>query len=695
MIIKKITVKRFRALRELKNPIRFFPGLNIVKGCDNEVGKSSLRIAITRTLFQDLTATSTDLQSLTSWGADEPWEVTMEFETEEGFYCIKRSFKDKKWELLALSPHEYTARNKETIAEKIAELTGCPTKTFFESTACIGQEEFIRIVPDNSRNSTDNPISAISQRLQAKINGLDGTDIPCLLAWLYARTHDKDATGPYFYLQRISEQTAVLRNQKQEQELKINSIMEKRQLFAQTSLELGEIERDLPPKLDLLEKNRKALALRKEIGGEKAQYDMFQKAKEFKAEVDRLDNEIEPVSHFADAEIKIKKLEDIESKIANLERQSIADKNEMEEMKRQEPATWILLAGAILIIGGLVGLLANPFLWIVSIVGLLLAAYWLISIRLWQIQKKAKVKKLNALKKEWENTRKEEQLMLQEFHSNSYDEFQSSLNNYRTKIGAKRDASVGLETLTNGKNWPKFVEENIDIDLRVGAEMRELQQLEPFTVEPQRLQQLESEVVDLQKRQTSLRQETGALEKFFEYSGTDRDQLTEIEEQLTDLEQQRKYYERQREVYELAHEIIEQALSQTLSRAADLMETEVSRYMALVTDGRYKSARVIKKENDLSIQTFSYEKNDWVDINELSRATQDQFYICARLALVKLITEGKKPVILLDDPFVNFHTGRLKNMMAILQEFARGGYQILLFTCSDAFDYLGKVVTIQ
>jgi len=84
-----------------------------------------------------------------------------------------------------------------------------------------------------------------------------------------------------------------------------------------------------------------------------------------------------------------------------------------------------------------------------------------------------------------------------------------------------------------------------------------------------------------------------------------------------------------------------------------------------------------------------------VSVDSLSRATQDQFYICARLALAKLITEGKKPVILLDDPFVNFHAKRLKKMLSVLQDFAREGYQILLFTTSDAYDYLGKIVTIE
>ena len=88
MIIKRVTVKRLQAIKQEKT-IDFFPGLNIIKGSDNEVGKSSLRIAITKALFQDPTTSREDIHALTSWGTDEPWEVTLEFDTDVGSYRIK------------------------------------------------------------------------------------------------------------------------------------------------------------------------------------------------------------------------------------------------------------------------------------------------------------------------------------------------------------------------------------------------------------------------------------------------------------------------------------------------------------------------------------------------------------------------------------------------------------------------------
>lgn len=138
--------------------------------------------------------------------------------------------------------------------------------------------------------------------------------------------------------------------------------------------------------------------------------------------------------------------------------------------------------------------------------------------------------------------------------------------------------------------------------------------------------------------------------------------------------------------------MLDEAHQQTLIKAADMLEKELGNYISIITSGRYNEVEI--NEQDLSIRAFSPEKQGWVDVRELSRATQDQFYVSARLALVKLITVGKKPPLLLDDPFVNFHPKRLEKMILLLQELSKEN-QILLFTCSDAYDNYGNVISLS
>jgi DNA repair exonuclease SbcCD ATPase subunit len=692
MIIKRASVKRLRAIKE--KTVDFSPGLNIIKGSDNEAGKSSLRIAITKALFQDPTTAQKDIEALTSWGTDEPWEVTLEFDADADSYHIIKSFKDKTGELACTGAHGFVARNKNAIAKKMAELTGCPSEIFFESTACIGQDELIGIIPRGATTAeTQDAVGTITKRLQAKLSGREGVDIPALLVRLYGKTHHKDAAGPHFHLAALTERIANLRSQELEQEHKVNNILEKRKELTRAREELGQIDQqDLPAKQELLNKNRKMLELQKEIARDKAQYDSFQRAKELKSKIDNLENELRQFSRFINAEVGLRQVDAAKTRLAELSRQRSGLEDDLKALRRQKPPPWTLVSGLALVVGGLVGLIANPYLGAVAVAGLLISAYWAITIAAWQRQIKLATRKTDELEREFHDSTEKAQSLLNEFGCKDYDEYERRLAEYRTKTEAKRDALNQLEVLVVGKDWQKFVEENADLEIQMSARLKELQQFESFRLEPLSLQKLEQEVNSLLTQKVELEQEKGALEKFLQYTDADKDQLADIEEELKELEQKKEFWERKRRVYDTTREFIEQAHKQTLSKAADLLESDIARYIASITDGKYGQVRI--DESDLSIRTFSPEKNDWVDVSDLSRATQDQFYICARLALVRLITEGKRPPILLDDPFVNFHAKRLKKTITLLQEIAREN-QILLFTCSDSYDYLGTVASID
>jgi uncharacterized protein YhaN len=246
--------------------------------------------------------------------------------------------------------------------------------------------------------------------------------------------------------------------------------------------------------------------------------------------------------------------------------------------------------------------------------------------------------------------------------------------------------------LVGDKDWATFEHENQDLDIQVNAKQKELERLLPFRMAPLELQELVSEVEEKGERKESLEAKRSGLDEFFQYVDVDTDQLASIAEELTRLEQEKAFWERKQTVFEITREVLNEAHRQTLSRAANMLEHELGKYIGTITDGRYTQVKI--DENDLSLRTFSPEKEGWVNVLELSRATQDQFYICARFVLVKLITEGKQPPLLLDDPFVNFHPKRLNKMIQLLQELAKEN-QILLFTCSDAYDGYGNVILLE
>ncbi len=692
MILKRITVKRLKALKQDKT-IDFSPGLNIVKGGDNEAGKSSLRIAITKALFQDPTTSREDIRALTSWGTDDPWEVILEFQTDSESYRIIKSLRDGSCELACINSSERPTTNKNAIAASIAEITGCPSEIFFESTACIGQDELIRIIP---RGATDaegrKAFGTITQRLQTTISGAEEVDVPNIITKLYGKTHHKNAKGPYSHLLRITEVMGSLQGEKSAQEEKVNRVMENRRELGRVRKELGEISENLPPKQQVVEKNSRILELQKEIERDKTQYSSLKRAQGYKSELDGLDEELKQFARFTGAGEKIEQMDNAKMELEGLERQRVGLQEDMKILRGQRPALLMLLSGSVLMVAGLIGLIASKYLGIASAVGFLLSLYWLISQMAWKRQTKSIRGRAAQLEKDAQSNDETINELLNSFGFRDYDEYQRQLREYEKKMEKRRGIGDKLDGIVGDKGWDNFEEENADLDIQVNAKQKELQQLLPFKMDALKLQELEREVSELQEKRKSLEGRRSGLDEFFQYIDVDTDQLMGIEERLEWLKQEEKFWGRKQKVFEMTREVLDEAHKQTLSKAANVLENELGRYISTITNERYTQVKI--DEANLSIQTFSPEKEDWVDVLELSRATQDQFYICARFALIKLVTEGKAPPLLLDDPFVNFHRKRLDRMILLLQELAKEN-QILLFTCSDAYDNCGNVISLE
>jgi len=692
MILHRITVKRLKALRQDKT-IDFAPGLNIIKGGDNEAGKSSLRIAITKALFQDPTTSREDIHGLTSWGTDDPWEVCLEFRADSESYRVTKSLRDGSCELARIGSSERSITSKNAVADKIAEIVGCPSEIFFESTACIGQDELIRVIPQGATSTEERKaLGTITQRLQATISGAEAVDVPSILSKLYSKTHRKDARGPHWNLLRITERIQNLQTEKLAQQNKVNRVMENRRELNTIREELEKISKDVPAKQEVVEKNNGILELQREIDRDKAQYNNYQRAKGLKSELDALDGQLKRFSYFIGAEEKIEQVNAVQGELQSLERQQAGLEEDIKTAQRQRPRLWLLLSGVGLMIGGLIGLFASKYLGAVAAAGFIFLLYWLICHMSWKRQKKSISEKTAELQR---NIRRNNSMMkelLSSFDCSDYAEYEKRLMEYKGITGKRKEVSDKLVGLVGDKDWAIFEHENQDLDIQVNAKQKELEQLLPFRMAPLELQELVSEVEEKGKRKESLEAKRSGLDEFFQYVDVDTDQLASITEELKQLEQEKDFWERKRKVFETTREVLDEAHRQTLSRAANVLEGELGKYIGTITDGRYTQVKI--DEDDLSLWTFSHEKGDWVNVLELSRATQDQFYICARFALVKLITEGKQPPLLLDDPFVNFHPKRLNKMIQLLQELAKE-YQILLFTCSDAYDRYGNVILLE
>jgi uncharacterized protein YhaN len=69
----------------------------------------------------------------------------------------------------------------------------------------------------------------------------------------------------------------------------------------------------------------------------------------------------------------------------------------------------------------------------------------------------------------------------------------------------------------------------------------------------------------------------------------------------------------------------------------------------------------------------------------------DQLYLCARLGIVRQVTQPASPPLIFDDPFVTFDDERALRAVELLRA-ASGELQVIYLTTSDRYDDLADKV---
>ncbi|EAX48515.1 ATPase involved in DNA repair-like [Thermosinus carboxydivorans Nor1] len=211
-------------------------------------------------------------------------------------------------------------------------------------------------------------------------------------------------------------------------------------------------------------------------------------------------------------------------------------------------------------------------------------------------------------------------------------------------------------------------------------------------ISPEQLIRLEKEVADLKHE---LRDKEIAQAKLEAYLATVRYGIEDIEtkrEEIETCQEQLRALQEEVQVLSILKEWFSEARNNTVAKITSDIGDALLRYFNTLTEGRYNQVGL---SPDLSPMVFSADKGDHVDIgSELSTGTRDQLYFATRLALIPAISQGKKPPLLLDDPFVHFDPDRRAKAFALLKELAKD-HQILLFTCGDGCDaYADTVINL-
>ena len=708
MNITQLRLTDFRRHADLNVELK--PGLNIVRG-PNEAGKSTIQRAIELALFRRPTFASAELDDLRPWqrpDADPTIELEFDHEGQHGVmrkvFAGQRGTVEFTWE-------GDTLTDPTAVEAEIARLTGLPSEKFLRATASVHHQELAGLSQDES---------TLRDRLQQSMSGADrGTQSARRkLEDVIRRYRTEGAKNPG-YLKVMRADVDRLSEQKRTGEAALTQLEADRRELAAT--------RDMRHALDTqmaehVEKaaaaeHAKDLAARAVDAGKR--YALYKRAAELREDVDALEAAHPSAVALPILRKTVDHVRQLEFRLSEL-RAELAVETDLSaydvavSKPRWKPwaalALLLVVAGAAAVVGGvlagvaIIGVIAG-----VVLVGFAAGAVTVarrerrrlkdvmvqIELREAEIARHlAGRNQLNDKVRQAEQERSESLGSLHQPDVAAAERILAAETEHVAQIENKQAEYRGL--MGDEAKLANSYAEIAGLRDRAAAEADEcrhsLAGMGEIGADPDR--HLAAANVSLKRftpeREAALQAEMKA-EARVTNNAIDAEQVATVAESLEQAEESLAAAERRLRIYEDVLATLNNSERGTMQKAARFLEQRMARDIERVTGGRYRRLQV--DEQTLTFTVFAPELNDWIDVSRLSQGTLDQLYLCARLGIVRQVTEPGTPPLLFDDPFVTFDAERAERALKMLKELATD-FQIIFITCSDRYDAVADNVVV-
>jgi uncharacterized protein YhaN len=696
--ITRLRLRNLKAHRELE--LELAPGLTVVRG-PNEAGKTTLQRALEVALYRKVTAAGAEIDGLRTWGVaddERPW-VAVDFVQEdlEGTRTgsLEKDFRGAKGAVrLELDGEAVT--DPARADELLADLTGIPSEKFFRSTASVRHHE----VDDLARDE-----GALRDRLQASISGADrGTS--AAKRRLEKALHGLAARGEKSPGRlRVAEQ-AVARSEA---------------VVAQGETQLAQLERDrdalvgarerrsaaehaLAERRALLEKARQAERLTAERTVAQERFERYRQAVVVAGQITELEASHPSPNPLPVLRQLVERTRVLDREIGEIQAQLGREPETVEydirvPEPRYRPFAWLAL---LLALGGVVAAVVGLIAAIpAAMVGGAIAAVAALGLawyarsrrraafdlrRQKQLRDDELARRLRGRSQLQDDLRRKQgdlvaQLATIEVEAPADAEDLLAREDAHVqaieRARAQLDGLVGkepVETLPGLRDAAA-----LEIEQKTGA----LEALGPIAKEPRARERLEVEVRDQEAALERARDDEAAARARVEQNPVDAEQIAGEAERLASWRSELADLQRRERVYRATLDAIQRAETATMRTATRYLEKRMRGDLERLTGGRYRRVRV--DDATLEISVFAPERDGWVRLEELSQGTLDLGYLAARLGLVRLVTQDRRPPLVFDDPFVTFDDERAGRAITLLRELA-GDFQVVYLTTSSRYD---------
>ena len=704
MIINRIRLRNFKRHDELD--LELGAGLNVIRG-PNEAGKSTIQRAIEMALFRRPTFASAELEEFQPWsvGESEP-AVEMEFDDGGRSGTLRKVFAGQRG-TVEMRFGDQELNDPAAVEQLVAQLTGLPSEKFFRATASVHHQELTGLTQDEN---------TLRDRLQQSMSGADrGTHAARRKLEDAIRRYRTEGAKNPGYLKVLRAEVDRLRDAVRRGDAALEQLEADRKALADARAARVDIERRLAGQREGVARSERAAELTEKMADTTRRYATYKRAAELREELARL--EAAPPSRVPLAELRtaVEKLRNLEFQLSEL-RAELAAEPDLSgfdvamAMPRWRP--WFAAGAALLVAGlvvGIVGVVEGA-----AVVGIGAGGALLVGGVLALLVANRRRRRLNDVMVQ--NEMREFEIARRLAGRTDLAEQVRQSEQDR----AEGLAALGLADVASAEATLAAALEHVAQIGSRRAEYRGLMGAEPADEDVAGLRDVAAAEADecrhalagmgeigrdpvrllaafqlavqrlTPERESAVQAEADASARV---SGneTDAEQVAADAEALRVAEEGLAATERRLRIYEDVLATLNSAELGTMKKAARFLEQRMATDIERITGGRYRRLKV--DEATLTFSVYSPELNDWIDVRRLSQGTLDQLYLCARLGIVRQVTEPASPPLLFDDPFVTFDNERSHRALALLKDLARN-HQVIFLTTSERYDELADRVVV-
>ena len=258
------------------------------------------------------------------------------------------------------------------------------------------------------------------------------------------------------------------------------------------------------------------------------------------------------------------------------------------------------------------------------------------------------------------------------------------LKKTRSDIQAKKEALENLLAGSSEDEMKQTRRNNASELLKFEGEWKEtkLDYINFSDEEINEIAQIESIRRDVNKKKEMRAELSGRVNE----SANVRRNVIGLEETLESLQEQYNKLVYKASVVETLKKYMSETDDEIKARFAPQVAEKMAPWLSSVTNGKYSSMSL---NADLELAVKVPETDTFVDVDKLSRGTQDQVYLGMRLVIGDLISGEKNVPVFLDDTMHSFDSMRLASAKTVFDKVAQER-QVFIFSHNEAYTRWGE-----